>query len=164
MLQVVVGEAWPIELQLGDGDTGKFPQAEVCTPGVALPIATLDLAHLAGGRYANTYTFIAGNFEVRYVVYSDAAHTSIDYDYQIVLEDVVSQVNDLDSLPAAFMATLVGTTYNLQQYLRIIAAAVAGKASGGPGSPVFRDVEDASNVITGTADSSGNRTASVITP
>lgn len=55
-----------------------------------------------------------------------------------------------------------GFTY--RDVLNIIAAAAAGKASGGPGSPVFRDLGDTTNVITGTADSSGNRTAATYNP
>lgn len=43
--------------------------------------------------------------------------------------------------------------------IRIMAAVIAGKSSGGPGSPVFRDLADSKNRVTGTADSSGNRTA-----
>jgi hypothetical protein len=132
--------------------------------GSGVPTATLDLAHLAGGLYANTYIFALGNWAIQYVVYSDMAHTVIDASYQIVADEVVAETNSLDSLPAAMLSTLVGTTYTLQQYLRVIAAAVAGKASGGPGSPVFRDIEDTSNVISGTADTNGNRTASAITP
>ena len=48
--------------------------------------------------------------------------------------------------------------YTLKQVLRLIAAAVAGKSSGGPGSPVFRSLDDSANRITGVADDSGNRT------
>ena len=49
--------------------------------------------------------------------------------------------------------------FTFADMLRIIAAVVAGKSSGGPGSPVFRDLADLKNRVTGTADSSGNRTA-----
>lgn len=55
-----------------------------------------------------------------------------------------------------------GFTY--RDVLNIIAAAAAGKASGGPGNPVFRDLGDSTDVIAGTADSSGNRTAATYTP
>jgi hypothetical protein len=51
--------------------------------------------------------------------------------------------------------------YTLAEVLRLIVAAVAGKVSGGPGSPVFRDLNDTVNRITGTVDSNGNR--SVVT-
>ena len=49
--------------------------------------------------------------------------------------------------------------YTAADILRLIAAVTAGKVSGGPGSPVFRDLGDTKNRVTGTADSNGNRTA-----
>ena len=61
-------------------------------------------------------------------------------------------------------AIFEGGAYTITQYIEIIGSSVAGKASGGPGSPVFRDLQDSRNVITGTADSSGNRTAATYNP
>lgn len=60
---------------------------------------------------------------------------------------------------AAVWAELLETGFSADQILRIIAAATAGKVTGGPGSPVFRNLSDDQNQITGTADSSGNRSA-----
>lgn len=60
---------------------------------------------------------------------------------------------------AAVWAELLETGFTADQILRIIAASTAGKVSGGPGSPVFRNLSDDKNQITGTADSSGNRSA-----
>lgn len=51
------------------------------------------------------------------------------------------------------------TGFSASRILRIIAAATAGKVTGEPGSPVFRDLQDANNMITGTADANGNRSA-----
>lgn len=55
--------------------------------------------------------------------------------------------------------TLLEAGFTADLLLRIIAAATAGKVSGAPGSPVFRNVGDTKNQITGVADSSGNRTS-----
>jgi hypothetical protein len=67
------------------------------------------------------------------------------------------------ALPAdvatAVLAAAVETGYSVQRILRIIAAAVAGKTSGGPAGFTARDVTDSRDQITGTADSNGNRTA-----
>jgi hypothetical protein len=49
--------------------------------------------------------------------------------------------------------------FTAERLLRIVAAAVAGKVSGAPSSPVFRDVGDTQDMIIGVADSSGNRTS-----
>lgn len=51
------------------------------------------------------------------------------------------------------------TGFSASRILRIIAAATAGKVTGEPGSPVFRDLQDANDMITGTADANGNRSA-----
>ena len=49
--------------------------------------------------------------------------------------------------------------FTAEKILRLVAAAIAGKSSGGPGSPVFRDLADTQDMVTGVADSSGNRTS-----
>jgi hypothetical protein len=72
-----------------------------------------------------------------------------------------------DALAASAVAEIVDavwakaleTGFTADRLMRIIASGVAGKVSGGPGSPVFRNLTDTANLITGTADSSGNRTA-----
>ena len=53
----------------------------------------------------------------------------------------------------------VETGYTPKQALRLMAAVLCGKVSGGPGSPVFRNLADSANRVSATADSSGNRTA-----
>lgn len=68
-------------------------------------------------------------------------------------------VGSVTGLVAAIWAEALETGFSASRIIRIIAAACAGKVSGGPGSPVFRNLQDTANVITGTADSSGNRTA-----
>lgn len=54
---------------------------------------------------------------------------------------------------------LVETGFTAEQMLRIVAAVTAGKSTGGPGSPVFRNLADTKDRVTGTADSDGNRSA-----
>lgn len=59
----------------------------------------------------------------------------------------------------AVWGALAEAGFSYDQIIRIIAASTAGKVSGGPGSPVFRNLSDTQNQVSGTADSSGNRTA-----
>lgn len=59
----------------------------------------------------------------------------------------------------AVWSTLLEAGFTASQIVRIVAAATAGASSGGPGSPVFRNLGDTDDLITGTADSSGNRSA-----
>lgn len=54
--------------------------------------------------------------------------------------------------------------FTADRILRIIAAAVAGKVSGGPASPVFRNLGDTQDQVAGTADADGNRTPSSYGP
>lgn len=59
----------------------------------------------------------------------------------------------------------VETGYSMRGVLRLISAALLGKATGlNTGSPVFRDITDTKDRITGTSDASGNRSASTLDP
>lgn len=57
----------------------------------------------------------------------------------------------------ATWAEVLETGFDASRILRIIAAATAGKLTGEPGSPVFRNLADTQNQITGVADTNGNR-------
>ncbi len=48
--------------------------------------------------------------------------------------------------------------FSVARTLRIIAASTAGKVTGGPDGPVFRNLSDTANQITGVATEDGNRT------
>jgi hypothetical protein len=60
---------------------------------------------------------------------------------------------------SAVWTYLVEAGFDAARVLRIIAAATAGESSGGPSSPVFRDLSDTENMITGTANADGDRSA-----
>lgn len=62
-------------------------------------------------------------------------------------------------IATAVWAKALETGFTADRLMRITAAAVAGKVSGGPGSPVFRNVGDTLDQVTGTADANGNRSA-----
>jgi hypothetical protein len=68
-----------LSLTLEDLDATKYPRARVYNSLDAL-IATLDLSHIADGRYAASYTVppTPGKFVVHYAVYADPARTLID--------------------------------------------------------------------------------------
>lgn len=54
---------------------------------------------------------------------------------------------------------VIESGYTAAEILRILAAVAAGKSSGQPTSPVFRDLGDTKDRVSGTVDSSGNRTS-----
>jgi hypothetical protein len=56
-------------------------------------------------------------------------------------------------------ASAIETGWTVRQGLRVMLAAMAGKASGLPTAPVYRDVLDTKARITATTDTDGNRTA-----
>lgn len=62
--------------------------------------------------------------------------------------------------------TLFGaSSLTLAQAVKVLLGANAGKTSGmETGNPIFRDIEDTMDVVTGTLDADGNRTSSVVTP
>lgn len=94
-------------------------------------------AALVGGRMDSSAGAIAANVIT-------AAATAADFGTEVA---------------DAVWAKALETGFSADRILRIVASAVAAKVSGGPGSPVFRNLQDTADVITGTADASGNRTA-----
>ncbi len=64
----------------------------------------------------------------------------------------------------AILDEVVVGSYTMRQLLKVMAAALAGKATGGGTTSVtFRGVDDASNVIVATVDANGNRSAVTLT-
>lgn len=93
------------------------------------------------------------------------ATPAVNDNYAILRSAALPEVAAMPGVPTAVQvatqvwAAVLETGFDASKAIRIIAAAVAGKVSGGPGSPVFRNLADTQNQITGTADSSGNRSA-----
>ena len=64
----------------------------------------------------------------------------------------------------AILDEVVVGSYTLRQLLKVMAAALAGKATGGGTTSVtFRGVDDTSDVIVATVDANGNRSAVTLT-
>lgn len=64
-----------------------------------------------------------------------------------------------DDVTGAVLDIPLDGALTVRQAMRVMLAALAGKASGAPGGPiVFRDVGDTKARITATVDGSGNRT------
>jgi hypothetical protein len=72
------------------------------------------------------------------------------------LDDKVSEL-PVASASATWNA-LIEAGFTAEDILKIMAAVLAGKCSGGPGSPKFRDLADTKDVVAGDADANGNRT------
>lgn len=69
-----------------------------------------------------------------------------------------SDIPSADAIAAAMWAEHVEPDFTARRMLRIVAASVAGKTSGGPGGFVARDLSDTQDMIVGAADmASGDR-------
>jgi len=115
------GDTLPLSLQLPDGVTSKYPQADIYSVAGAL-LTTVDLVHRATGLYTvDTENMPAQDFvTVVYTVYDDAGHTIVSATYDRTSEVFVR---------AAFIALgdLVDGTVTVQTALARANAAAAGK-------------------------------------
>ena len=57
---------------------------------------------------------------------------------------------------------VIESGYTAAEILRILAAVAAGRTTGQPSSPTFRDIADTKDRISGSVDSNGNRTINII--
>lgn len=67
-----------------------------------------------------------------------------------LLEDAAGAIN--------VWTQVIESGYTAEEILRLIASVSVGKSSGQPTSPVYRDIADTKNRVSGTVDSNGNRT------
>ena len=109
MIEVITGDTVLLELVLADGDTTRFPQAEVYdSAGVAIVASPVNLSHVADGLYQGTFTAPAiGGYSIIYITYSDVGHTTLVGNIERVSEHmrVTNAVQDdvwSEALPGAF--------------------------------------------------------------
>ena len=115
MIEVITGDTVLLELVLADGDTTRFPQAEIYdSAGVAIVASPVNLSHVADGLYQGTFTAPAiGGYSIIYITYSDALHTTLVGNIERVSEHmrVTNAVQDdvwSEALPGAFAAGAAG--------------------------------------------------------
>lgn len=77
MLRATLGEAIPIQVQAGTGQSDLFGRAKVYNISGTL-VLTLSLSHIAGGLYGTTHTFtVGGHYTVVYQLFLDAGFTTL---------------------------------------------------------------------------------------
>ena len=69
-------------------------------------------------------------------------------------------LSSFGTLVSDVWAAVLETGFSASRLVRIIAAAVSGKSTGGPGGFTARNLGDTQDQLTGTADTDGNRTPS----
>ncbi|HSW00030.1 MAG TPA: hypothetical protein VLI39_07650 [Sedimentisphaerales bacterium] len=104
----------------------------------------------------------------------DAKLTAIESAVAAYLDAKISDTalqTSVDELPsasdnaAAQLAALIGDgTLTLAEAVRIILAEAAGRSSGHPTSPKYRNLANTKDVISGTLDEDGNRTSVTVNP
>lgn len=116
---------------------------------IAADVVNLDGAAMRGTDGANT------------TAPDNAGIAAILADTGTDIPALIAALNNLNAADAAtaVWAKLLLAGFSADRILRIIASAVAAKVSGGPANPVFRTLLDDANMITGAADSSGNRSS-----
>lgn len=102
-----------------------------------------------------------------------ATITTIDNEIAVIDSNVDAILDDTgttgvllstDALASIFDDETIVGTYTFSDLLKIMAAALAGKATGGGTTTVtFRGVDDTSDVIVATVDANGNRSAVTLT-
>lgn len=154
---------------------------ETTTPILTGSMALFDSANTAG-YYSEQITLSAANgFEKgkSYNIYITATVATVEgtlgHNFQMEAEvdanivsdktgyTLTSAANDDIGTALLDLANGVETSFTVRQTLRALGAALAGKVSGGPGSPVFRNMGDTADRITAVADTSGNRTTVTLT-
>ena len=130
LIRVEQGSTVPIALQLVDGASGLYPQAEVRGANGTL-LTTLNLSHQASGLYlpASAYSMPAETFiQVTYIVYTDAGHTTESELYFQDL-DVFYTVDDLTQADVQAAMTAQGYTTGRAPLLDNLDAAVSSRSS-----------------------------------
>lgn len=137
---------------LVDGDFTKILHKDGVLSAVVVTVADIGL-----GEYKVSYTpTSAGAWRLRVEQSSGSAYNKRGWEatYDVSAGGVLSTAD----VGAAVWGYLVEGAFTAGRLLRIVAAMLAGKTTGGRLSIVARDLSDTTNMVTGSADSSGNRT------
>lgn len=133
---------------------------------------SVTLPALTAGQRVDMYiTGTIGTIATAGIVASEQADTAILSDgvavASIATDAITAAAIKADAgaeIADAILDEVVVGSYTMRQLLKVMAAALAGKATGGGTTSVtFRGVDDASNVIVATVDTNGNRSAVTLT-
>ncbi len=107
-----VGNNIELSLLLEGGEEDLYPQATMYTPsGTSY---TYSLTHFDLGRYVGTApssdVVDAGLYRVVYIVYSDAAHTTLSDDYWRSEDSYLVSNNDIDAV-ATLISRILGLVH-----------------------------------------------------
>lgn len=106
-IPATVGGTVVLALVLENGESTFYPQAEIYASGATVPTATVDLTHLAKGRYEATWVpTTVGAYTAQFFIYVDAGHTIETIVYSREAEQIFVTKNSTDDLAAAITRVL----------------------------------------------------------
>lgn len=106
MVEGVVGIPLLLELSLTNGDTSRFPRAEIYTE-LGVLLTTLDLVHVANGLYRVLWTSsIPAQYAVHYTVFTDAGHTLGASAFDRVVDHIIIRSQSQDDSFRAILGHL----------------------------------------------------------
>lgn len=137
---------------LVNGDFTKLLHKDGVVSVIAVTVAEIGL-----GEYKVSFTpDSAAAWRLRVEQSSGAAYNKKGWEatYDVSAGGVLSTAD----VAAAVWAYVVEGAFVASRMLRIVAASVAGKSTGGAASFTARDLTDGTNMVVGSADTLGNRT------
>ena len=127
--------------------------------GVAQSVAGVAVAEIGAGEYKVTFTpASAGTWRLRVEQSSGNAYNKKGWQetYRVTTDGFPS----VAAIAAAVWAYVLEAGFSAGRILRIAAAALGGKSTGGRANFTARDLADSENMIVGSADADGDRTPS----
>lgn len=106
-IPATVGNSLALVLVLEDGNDAMYPQAEIYAAGSGTPAATVDLSHLAKGRYEATWTpSSVGTYTAQFFIYVDVGHLTENIVYSREAEQIFVSQSGVDDLAASLVRLL----------------------------------------------------------
>jgi hypothetical protein len=106
MIRATLGEAIPLQVQVGDGRTNLYPRAKLYDSSGSL-LNTLSLTHVDNGLYSILHTINSeGFFTVAYELFEDAGFMTPSADYDIESELIEANSDKTNILK------IIGLTYD----------------------------------------------------
>jgi len=142
---------------LVNGDFSKFLSVDGVNSAVVVTVS-----EIGNGRYQASFTPTSTGFW--YLLITNATYNPRGWDeeFDVTTGGVLSTSDIANGI--LLLANGVESGFTVQDTLRLMSGVLCGKVSGGPGSPVFRNMPDTANRVAATADASGNRTVVTLTP
>lgn len=140
-------------VRLGESTTQYLDFDDFTFKGAGWVDIDADLTDIGGGFYV-----LSGGLDVSAITNLPAAQEILVVEYEVsgaeagVAQDLIYVERDVEA------------GFTPLETHRLTASVMAGRVSGGPANPIFRDLTNTANRVAMTADTNGNRTSVILTP